>query len=133
MNAPTSHSKSITCPICKRTSIISPVGMLNGLFTCPHCHSNLVISWSGHYVRDPFTSYRIRQTNTTRMLRKPSSRSVPKTSRDFRMGRRLRLLAIFGSILFLSVAIASVEQSKSPQKLWQDFQEWISGNSNPSS
>lgn len=124
MNAPTYNSHSVTCPICNHSSVVGPVGMVSGLFTCPHCQSHIVISWSGHYVRDPFT---IRQLTVGRMLRR-QSRPLARIRRDFGFAKHLPLLAILGSAIFFGFAIAAADQSHQQPKPFQELWEWVKGS-----
>ncbi|HLO49388.1 MAG TPA: hypothetical protein VK211_13315 [Kamptonema sp.] len=124
MNAPTYNSHSVTCPICNHSSIVGPVGMFSGLFTCPHCQSHLVISWSGHYVRDPFT---IRQLTVGRMLRR-QSRPLARIQRDFGFAKHLPLLAILGSAVFFGFTIATTDPSHKQPQPFQDLWEWVNGS-----
>ncbi|MEB3885568.1 hypothetical protein [Lyngbya sp. CCY1209] len=106
MNADTFNSHSVTCPICHHTSISPLVGMLGGLFTCPNCHTHLVISKSGHYVRDPFA---LQQWAMGRMLRR-QSHPLARIGRDICSRKRLSLVAIAGSIILLGVALVTTER-----------------------
>lgn len=126
MNAPTYHTHSVTCPICHRSSIVGPVGMVSGLFTCPHCHSHMVISWSGHFVRDPFT---LKQLTVGKMLRR-ESRPLARIQRDLGIGKLFPLVALLGSAVFLGFAIVATEQSLPRQQSFQGFLEWVSGSGN---
>lgn len=127
MNAPTYNTHSVTCPICHRSSVVGPVGMVSGLFTCPHCHSHMVISWSGHFVRDPFS---LKQLTVGKMLRR-ESRPLARIQRDLGIGKYFGLLAILGSAVFLGFAIATTEQSLPRQQSFQQgFFEWVNGSGN---
>jgi len=126
MNAPTYNTHSVTCPICHRSSIVGPVGMVSGLFTCPHCHSHMVISWSGHFVRDPFS---LKQLTVGKMLRR-ESRPLARIQRDLGIGKHFPLLAILGSAVFLGFAIVATDQSLARQQPFQGFLEWVSGSGN---
>jgi hypothetical protein len=126
MNAPTYNTHSVTCPICHRSSIVGPVGMVSGLFTCPHCHSHMVISWSGHFVRDPFS---LKQLAVGKMLRR-ESRPLARIQRDLGIGKLFPLLAILGSVVFLGFAIVATEQSLPRQQSFQGFLEWVNGSGN---
>lgn len=126
MNAPTYNTHSVTCPICNRSSVVGPVGMVSGLFTCPHCHSHMVISWSGHFVRDPFS---LKQLTVGKMLRR-ESRPLARIQRDLGIGKRLPLLALLGSAVFLGFAIAATDQSLARSQAFQGFLEWVSGSGN---
>ncbi|WP_088241229.1 hypothetical protein [Calothrix rhizosoleniae] len=43
----------LTCPICQNNGKSQLIKSGSGLFTCPYCQERLVVSHSGHYVRDP--------------------------------------------------------------------------------
>ena len=49
---------AIVCPHCAQPSRIHSEEPFNGLYTCPNCKTRLVVSWSGHFVRDPATTQR---------------------------------------------------------------------------
>ncbi|MEG3850027.1 hypothetical protein QT971_22295 [Microcoleus sp. herbarium19] len=127
MNAPTYNTHSVTCPICHRSSVVGPVGMVSGLFSCPHCHSQLVISWSGHFVRDPFS---LKQLTVGKMLRR-ESRPLARIQRDLGIGKHFGLLALLGSAVFLGFAISATERSLPRQQSFQGFFEWVNGSGNP--
>ncbi len=126
MNAPTYNTHSVTCPICHRSSVVGPVGMVSGLFTCPHCHSHMVISWSGHFVRDPFS---LKQLTVGKMLRR-ESRPLARLQRDLGIGKYFGLLALLGSAVFLGFAISATDQSLTRSQPFQGFVEWVSGSGN---
>ncbi|TAG88869.1 MAG: hypothetical protein EAZ09_25500 [Oscillatoriales cyanobacterium] len=100
--------------------------MVSGLFSCPHCHSHLVISWSGNFVRDPFS---LKQLTVGKMLRR-ESRPLARIQRDLGIGKRLPLVALLGSAVFLGFAIASTDQSLTRSQPFQGFLEWVSGSRN---
>lgn len=124
MNAPTYNSHSLTCPICNHSSSVGPVGMFSGLFICPNCHSHLVISRSGHYVRDPFT---IKQLTVGRMIRR-QSKPLARIRRDLSFAKYLPLIALLGSAVFLGFTIFTTEQSHQQPKPFQDLWEFVNGS-----
>lgn len=127
MNAPTYNTHSVTCPICHRSSVVGPVGAVTGLFTCPHCHSHLVISWSGHFVRDPFCLKQgLKQVSVGKMLRQ-QSRPLARIQRDFGIGKPLSLIALLGSAVVFGFAFVAGEQSLPDQNSFQGFLEWVNG------
>lgn len=109
MNADTFNSHSVNCPICHHTSILPSVGVLGGLFTCPNCHTHLVISNSGHYVRDPFSW---QHWAIGRMLRR-QSHPLARIGRDVCSTKPFPLLAIVSSLLLLSLAVVATDRLNS--------------------
>lgn len=105
MNADTFDSHSVTCPICNRTATIHSGLMLGGLYTCPYCQERLVISWSGHYVRDPFT---FRQLAVGRMLRR-QSRPLARILRDVGLAKPPALLGVLASAVVAGVAFVAID------------------------
>jgi hypothetical protein len=57
MGTPAFDTHAIVCPHCAQPSRLLPDEPLSGLYTCPNCKTQLVVCWSGHFVRDPTTSY----------------------------------------------------------------------------
>jgi hypothetical protein len=98
--------------------------MFSGLFICPNCHSHLVISRSGHYVRDPFT---IKQLTVGRMLRR-QSKPLARIRRDLGFTKHLSLLALLSSAVFLGFTIASADPSHQQFKPFQDLWGWVNGS-----
>lgn len=109
MNAPTSKSHSVTCPICHRSSAVEPVETLHGLFICPHCRSNLVISWSGHYVRDPFATL---QHQTLGQVLRRQSHPLARLGRDLGLRQCWPFLALMGSAIILGLTLVTLDQSQ---------------------
>jgi hypothetical protein len=105
MNAHTFDSHSVTCPICNRTGRLQSSVMFGGLYTCPYCQERLVISWSGNYVRDPFT---IRQLAVGRMLRR-QSRPLARALRDVGLNRRSSLMGILAGAVVIGIVIATLD------------------------
>ena len=120
MNAPPSKSNYVICPICNRSSIAQPIEMFNGLFTCPYCHSHLVISWSGHYVRDPLT---IQQLDIGQMLRR-QSRPLSRLRRDL-THQYLPIVAVISSAIFFGGAIATISGYDFKFNIFDGVLEWV--------
>ena len=119
MNAPTSHSHYVTCPICNRSSVAQPELIFNGLFTCPYCHSHLVISWSGHYVRDPFA---LDQLDIGQMLRR-QSRPLARLRRDLTR-QYLPIIAVISGAILFGGAIATLSRFEVKSML-NGVWEWV--------
>ncbi|MCX7595203.1 MAG: hypothetical protein N2235_15880 [Fischerella sp.] len=99
----------VICPICQRNSTPKPVKSYVGLFTCPYCQERLVVSNSGHYVRDPFT---FKQMMISSMLRR-QSRPLARLIRDFVILKRpLLVLAIGGAVLFGMIAVSDQNRNR---------------------
>ena len=54
-----SHRSRVTCPVCHHTQGAQVGSRVSGLVKCYHCQACLIISWSGHYVRDPLISAQV--------------------------------------------------------------------------
>jgi hypothetical protein len=80
--------------------------VVRGLLTCKYCQQRLVISWSGHYVRDPFH----KQFSAARMLRR-ESHPVARMLRDFGIAKHASLLAALSGLVFLSLVLSFAGQS----------------------
>ena len=122
MNAHTFDSHSVTCPICNRTGTIQSGLMFGGLYTCPYCQERLVISWSGHYVRDPFT---LKQLAVGRMLRR-QSRPLARVLRDVGFTKRPSLIGVLASAVIVSVALATLEGWTPERNPFQGLLEQVS-------
>lgn len=120
MSAPTFKSNSVTCPICNRSSAVQPLEVFNGLFTCPYCHSHLVISWSGHYVRDPLA---LQQLDIGQMLRR-QSRPLARLRRDLSR-QYLPIVVAISSVIFLGGAIASLSKFDLKLGMFDGVLEWV--------
>ncbi len=117
MNAHTFDGNTVNCPICHRNSSTKPGEIWGGLYTCPYCQARLVISWSGHYVRDPFSLNQMglgsfiglpdrdRKSKSLRFLAGPSalrrqSRPLARILRDVGLtGRPAMLLVLAGAAI----------------------------------
>ncbi|MGQ9870742.1 hypothetical protein [Leptodesmis sp.] len=100
MNAPSFNTHSSSCPICHRPGITPPHQVLTGLLTCHHCRARLVVSWSGHYVRDPFT---LKHLTAERTLRR-SSHPLSRILRDIRFTRLSLVLTLFAGTLLMGMS-----------------------------
>lgn len=97
MNAPTFDAQHPICPICHRPTLIRSPKLLTGLLTCQQCRERLVVSWSGHYVRDPFN---IKPLSTERMLRR-ESHPFYRILRDLGITRfHVMLMILAGTLAF---------------------------------
>jgi uncharacterized protein YbaR (Trm112 family) len=114
MNTHTFDNHYLTCPICQKNATPKPVKSCVGLFSCPYCQEKLVVSQSGHYVRDPFI---LRQIMLSSALRR-QSRPLARILRDFMLLRPMLTLAVGGVILF--GMLAATQQNTSYQ---QDLQK----------
>jgi len=125
MNAHTFDSHSVVCPICHRTGQINPGQMLGGLYICPHCQARLVISLSGHYVRDPFS---FRSAAMEQLLRR-QSRPWARILRDVGLTKPGSLVAILASVVVAGVTLAMIQGwtfERNPiQDSWSNFSEII--------
>lgn len=97
MNAPPFDTHSPSCPVCHRPGIKRPHKVLTGLLTCHHCRARLVVTWSGHYVRDPFTLKHLTAEQTLRRYSHPLYRIL----RDVRLARYSIFLVLFAGTLLL--------------------------------
>jgi len=109
MNAPTFDSHSSTCPICRRSSSLKSGPILTGLLVCDQCQERLVISWSGHYVRDPFHLRRLRMERSLRRESHPVSRIL----RDLRMPPPQILMVFLASTLLIGM-VSMLAEKNSP-------------------
>ena len=122
MNTHTFGNHSVTCPICQRTGSIKQVKICNGLFTCPSCQERLVVSWSGHYVRDPYNY--CKQVTLSHLLRR-QSRPFARILRDFGSLARPSALIAFGSAILFGVSVVALESLNSQQKPSQGLLEQV--------
>ncbi|SRR5579883_207388 len=105
MNAYTFDTPSPVCPICHRAGVIKPHKLLKGLLTCQNCRERLVVSWSGHYVRDPFT---FNHLATGQMLRR-ESHPLARIRRDYRLNSLSIVWTVLGSAIFLGTVMFLVQ------------------------
>jgi len=111
MNAPTFDAHASVCPICQQVNPLQTGKLLTGLLVCKQCQERLVISWSGHYVRDPF---HLQQLGTSRSLRR-ESHPFYRIMRDLRLTRPKVFMALLvGSLV---VGILSIFSEKFATKI----------------
>ena len=106
MNIHTFNNYYLTCPICQTNGAPKPVKSCVGLFSCPYCQEKLVVSQSGHYVRDPFI---LRQMIISSALRR-QSRPLARIIRDFILLKRPLLALVVGSAIVFGT-IGATQQS----------------------
>jgi hypothetical protein len=104
MNTHTFGNHYTTCPICQRSTNVKLVKMCKGLFTCNSCQEKLVVTWSGHYVRDPFSG---RQVLVAQLLRRQSN-PWARIIRDLAAIKRPFVRVALG-ILIVSASIFTIE------------------------
>ncbi|AFY81850.1 hypothetical protein Oscil6304_2216 [Oscillatoria acuminata PCC 6304] len=119
MNAHIFESHSVLCPVCNRSGHRNPGEILGGLYTCPHCQARLVISWSGHYVRDPFT---FKQLSMSRLLRRQSS-PVARILRDVGIKKRPSFWAVLAGLVVAGLTFATLENWNGEFQLPGQFTE----------
>jgi hypothetical protein len=78
--------------------------MVCGLLTCRYCRERLVISWSGHYVRDPFA---LRHLATTRRLRR-ESRPLARIFRDYGIARYASVVTVLSGLIFIGITLMTL-------------------------
>ena len=109
MSAPLSDTHSLTCPICHHRNRVPAGKLLNGLYTCPSCQAHLVVSWSGHYVRDPLSGQvPLLSLNTEEVLRR-KSRPLSRLLRD---AGGVKWMVVIAAIA-LSLTVVSLKASES--------------------
>jgi hypothetical protein len=99
MDAHISNSHSRVCPICDRAGTVRSRRNITGFLNCQHCRERLVVSWSGHYVRDPFTCKPLSE----QVLRR-ESRPLARIRRDLPSFASSFVLVVVGGAIFASTA-----------------------------
>ena len=120
MNADTFDRSSSHCP-CHQIGGLRSTKLVDGLLTCPYCCERLVVSVSGHYVRDPFA---LRQRVTSHRLRR-QSRPLARILRDSGISKHSPLLAMLGTLLLLGFTMATVSEVSHQRFPLQDKLEQI--------
>ncbi|UZQ53969.1 sigma factor G inhibitor Gin [Trichothermofontia sichuanensis B231] len=101
MTAHAFDSHSVTCPVCHRVRAELSGQLLRGLFICHQCQERLVISQSGHFVRDPFRSS---QRAMDQMLRR-QSHPLMRMWRDAGLNRHPLWWVLMSGGLLLLIAM----------------------------
>ncbi|MBV9387421.1 MAG: hypothetical protein JOZ78_13450 [Chroococcidiopsidaceae cyanobacterium CP_BM_ER_R8_30] len=118
MNSPhTFDNYSVTCPICQRLDSLQQVELSHGLFTCPHCQEQLVVAWSGHYVRDP---HKGKHLVVNEVLLQRKSRPLARILRDFGNLQRPSLIVVLGSAILFGVSFITLESLNSKHQPLQE-------------
>ncbi len=121
MNTHTFGNHSVTCPICHCTGSLKLVKICNGLFTCPSCQERLVVTWSGHYVRDPFNGKQVMLTHLLRRQSRPWARIL----RDFGFVKRPSVIIAVGSALLFGISLIALESLNPQHKQFQGLLEQV--------
>lgn len=115
MDAYATHTPS--CPVCQRTTPHSPHKSIRGLLACQHCRECLVVTWSGHYVRDPFVNKAApvdNQDEVARALRR-TSHPIARLRRDLGLRPSPATWVVIGSVMVLvGMACWMFQTSNSP-------------------
>jgi len=99
MTAHAFDSPAATCPVCHRIRAEFSGQLLSGLFICQQCQERLVISQSGHFVRDPFQAS---QRAIDQMLRRQSHPLV-RMWRDVGLQRHPLWWVVMSSVCLLTL------------------------------
>lgn len=102
MSAEFSDRSCASCPICKNATVAVEGTALEGLLVCPSCGSRLVVSGSGHFVRDPF---RWNARVASKLLRH-QSHPLARLMRDSGFTPQSSVLVVFVSLLLLGITAA---------------------------
>lgn len=121
MNTHTFGNHSVTCPICQRTGSLKLVKIGNGLFTCPSCQERLVVTWSGHYVRDPFNGNQVMIAHLLRRQSRPWARIL----RDFGSLARPAAIVAIGSAVLFGVSVIALQSLNSKHQPFQGLLEQV--------
>lgn len=142
MNAHTFDGNTINCPICHRNSSSKLGEIWGGLYTCPYCQARLVISWSGHYVRDPFSLNQMAlgsfmglpaqdsKSKSIRFLAAPASlrrqsRPLARILRDVGLTRRPAMLLVLTGAAIAGMTFANFQGWTMERNPVQGFWERI--------
>jgi hypothetical protein len=118
MNTHTFDNHYVTCPICQKNPTPKPVKTCIGFFTCPYCQERLVVSQSGHYVRDPFT---YKQHTTVSSSLRRQSRPLARILRDFVLLKHPFIAIILGGAILLGIVgltqQSTISDSQEPTRM----------------
>ncbi len=115
----------LTCPICQNSGKSQLIKTGSGLFTCPYCQERLVVSHSGHYVRDPFAWKQTIFYESLRTQSKPNTKIFRKNflfKRSF--ASLILVVAMMMGVIFViqqrvsnddSPAIPKIDQPNKPE------------------
>ncbi|WP_009632258.1 hypothetical protein [Synechocystis sp. PCC 7509] len=128
MNTHTFGNQNTTCPICQRSSNLKLVKMCNGLFTCNSCQEKLVVTWSGHYVRDPFSGKQVLVAQLLRRQSKPWARII----RDLGVIKRPFMYVAVG-LLIMGASVFTIDSVQRQQNPINQVVEKINDRNHPPS
>lgn len=118
MNTHTFGNHYITCPICQRSGSLKLVKMCNGLYTCKSCQERLVVTWSGHYVRDPFSGKQVLIAQLLRRQSHPWARFL----RDVSLFKRPFMFIALSAVIF-GASVITIENTNREQNPAQQVVE----------
>jgi hypothetical protein len=98
-----------TCPLCGGTAN-SIGGRFNGRLICPYCHSSIVVSVHGQFVRDPFKRKPLISIQQLRRQSQPLSRLL----RDVQSPLRL----LVGGLVILTIGSLTWQNYTAPTSSW---------------
>jgi len=99
--AHSSYRSNVTCPVCHRTKATKIGSRVSGLVKCHHCQVCLVVSWSGHYVRDPYG-------HTSSQVPSRQERSAPQAFQNFSRFSYFSIAIVLGSLLLGGIALSNI-------------------------
>jgi hypothetical protein len=98
----------LTCPICQNNGKPQLIKSGSGLFTCPYCQERLVVSQSGHYVRDPFVWKQIVFCERSRSHHQ--SKASSKTFRDSPLLKRPLVSLVLIVFMLMGMTFATQQR-----------------------
>lgn len=100
--------------------------MCKGLFTCNSCQEKLVVTWSGHYVRDPFSGKQVLVAQLLRRQSKPWARII----RDLGAIKRPFMYVAVG-LLVVGASVFTIDSVQRQQNPINQVVEEINKSNNP--